>query len=801
MSTSIDTLNQIITDGNLRKLVHNYTQDDHFNHHAEVTIDNEKLINFGSCSYLGLENNEQLKEGVIDAVKKYGTQFSSSRTYLSIGLYQELEHKLQRIFKKPLIVTASTTLGHLATIPTIIGTNDAVILDLQAHSSMQMTAQLLKAKKIQLYVIKHNCMESLEQKLKALNNKYDKIWYLADGVYSMYGDFAPFNELTQLLNKYKKFHLYIDDAHGMSWCGKNGEGVVKSNMPHHDRMVLAISLNKSFAAAGGCIVFPNTEMEELVRNCGSTYIFCGPIQPPMLGAALASVNLHLDPNFSQKQEELKKLIEYTNNLLDQYQLPQFMKTESPLFFIPVGLPKFTSDIVNNMKKDGFYLNPASFPAVPMKKSGVRFMITSKLTKKDIFRMIESLHYHFTKSIEESGKTFDEVAKIFGIKKFRSNSVEQKYNNTDLTIEINNSIGELNKDLWSTKFCNNGNLSYDNLALLEKTFSNNDLKENNWLFKYITIKDNDEIILQTFITVSISKDDMLLPKNISEKIEAERISNPYYLTSKTIQTGSPLTKGSHIYINKNSNNQSEAIEQLIAYLNGLQKEVKASSIMIRDFYNELDSELEKSMLDIGFTSYQLLNNLYVDEYNWNTKEDYLKKLNQKNRYSVKKEIIKYENCFEIEYSKPNSKLELEQCYSLYEQVYNKSLDLNVFKLPFEYFENMCNLNEYDFIKLYLKPEHCKNEQKELVGVLFSHINAQTYNALIVGLNYEYNYKFNVYKQILFKSILRSKQLNCKKLDLAFTAELEKRKIGAKKQKVYAFVQAHEHFNFSVLENMY
>ena len=90
---------------------------------------------------------------------------------------------------------------------------------------------------------------------------------------------------------------------------------------------------------------------------------------------------------------------------------------------------------------------------------------------------------------------------------------------------------------------------------------------------------------------------------------------------------------------------------------------------------------------------------INQFNWKTQDDYLKSLNQKNRYSVKKEILKYEDCFEIEFDKPNSNEEINKCYQLYENVYHKSLDLNVFKLPKVYFENICKLDEYDFIKLY------------------------------------------------------------------------------------------------------
>ena len=170
----IETLNQMIEDGLQRKLVHNFTSSELNIPDSHIYIDNHPMINFGSCSYLELEKHEQLKEGVVNAVLNNGTQFSSSRTYLSHFLYKELENHLFKIFKRPLIASASTTLGHLATIPVVVGKNDAVILDLQVHSSIQMTVQQLKAKKIPIQIIKHNCMDSLESKIKSLYKNMTK---------------------------------------------------------------------------------------------------------------------------------------------------------------------------------------------------------------------------------------------------------------------------------------------------------------------------------------------------------------------------------------------------------------------------------------------------------------------------------------------------------------------------------------------------------------------------------------------------------------------------------------------------
>ncbi len=804
----IDTLNQIIEDGYQRKLVHNFTTTDVQIPNSSIVVGAYEMVNFGSCSYLGLEKHEALQNGVVEAVQKYGTQFSSSRTYVSHGLYKELENLFDQIFHRPVIVTASTTLGHLATIPVVVGKHDAVILDLQVHSSIQMTVQQLKAKGIPISIIKHNCMESLETKIKHLYNKHEKIWYFADGVYSMYGDYAPFTELDNLLEKYEKFHLYIDDAHGMGWEGKKGCGVVFKNMKQTEKMILAVSLNKSFAAAGGCIVFPNKEIEKKVRNCGSTYIFSGPIQPPMLGAAISSAKLHLSEQLPIMQAHLMELIEYTNARLDALGFPQFQKTESPLFFIPVGLPKICYDIIAQMKDKGFFLNTASFPAVPMRKSGIRFMVNAFLNKEQIDAMLTTLSTVYADTITANGTTYAQIAKTFKIPEFELQTATAA---TDVTAEaalaltIQRTIQAVDAQEWDAIFCNNGNLSYTNIAMIEAIYTQAVEPENKWDFYYIDIKDDQgNCVVKTMITVALTKDDMFHSAEVSEKIETIRTTeDPYYLTSKTVLTGTLITKGQHLYMDAKSPYWKKALAMLSAQLNKIVETAHASKIMIRDFYGVQEPVLETTMLENGFIKYQLPNNMELASLDWTDTTAYLQSLPQKYRYNVKKEILAYADKFTTVYDPITDEETLLAAYELYKKVYQKSYGFNVFQLPLSYFRAMTMSEEYDCIRLYLKKEVLEDEnvQEELlVGVLFSHKHQDTYNAMIVGLDYRYAYTYNCYKQLLFKSVARARDLNCQKLDLAFTAELEKKKLGARPVPVFAYVQASEHLKGSILEFM-
>jgi 7-keto-8-aminopelargonate synthetase-like enzyme len=409
----INTLHDIITHATAEGVAQLSTEDEALDGRT-LTLKGRRLVNFGSCSYLGLEHHPALAAGAMEALRRYGTQFSSSRTYASLGLYEVLESNLEQIFGQPVIATPSTTLGHMSALPVLVGDQDAVIVDMQVHSSVQMAAQLLKARGIPLSVIRHNDMDALERRVRQLKVTHRRIWYLADGVYSMYGDFAPLEQLQSLLQEHPQLHLYIDDAHGMSWSGEHGCGLVRSRMPHHPRMVQAVSLNKAFGAAGGALVFPDRALAQRVRNCGGTMIFSGPIQPPMLGAAVASARLHLSPEIEVRQARLAALVRRMNHRLEEVGLPQMEPNEGPLFFIPSGMMKLNINLFKRMAQEGYYINTASFPAVPMKRGGLRLTVTAHLELADVDGLVDALAYHYPRALDEEGYTPEGVAKTFGL---------------------------------------------------------------------------------------------------------------------------------------------------------------------------------------------------------------------------------------------------------------------------------------------------------------------------------------------------------------------------------------------------
>jgi 7-keto-8-aminopelargonate synthetase-like enzyme len=352
------------------------------------------VLNFGGCSYLGLDQRQELKDGVIDAVQRYGSQFSFSRAYIDSPLNHEIECLLAQMTGGHALVTGSTTLAHVAALPAVIRPHDAVLIDHFAHASLHTATALLRG--IHVKVLRHNRLEELEREVAALSQTHNRVWFLLDGVYSMFGDLAPMDHLSELLAKYPRLQLYVDDAHATSWRGKNGRGHTLDAIPDRSRVVVALSLNKGFAAGGGALIFGSSEDRDRVRRSGPM-IFGGPVQPPMLGAAVASAKLHLAPDFAKLQQQLLDRIRLVVALAEELRVPLASVDATPIFFIVCHDVEVTYAVARAMRSRGIYVSISVYPAVPRDKCGIRFTITLHNAEDDIRFLMHSL------SVELAGR--------------------------------------------------------------------------------------------------------------------------------------------------------------------------------------------------------------------------------------------------------------------------------------------------------------------------------------------------------------------------------------------------------------
>lgn len=752
-----------------------------------IKINDRDLINFGTCGYLGLETHPKLIEGSIDFTRKFGTQYSISRTYVISDKSKLLESNLSAIFNHKKVLTyTSTSLAHISVLPLVVGLNDLVILDQQVHISIQTATQLLAAKGIKIEMIRHNSLDMLEHKIQETYNSYDRIWYMVDGVYSMFGDVAPIEKINALLKKYNKLHLYVDDAHGMSWYGTHGCGRTFEACDTNGKTIYVSTMAKAFGVMGGIVVFPTSYWYEKVYMHGGPLAYSHPIPPPIMGAAIASAEIHLSEEIIKLQHELKDKINFTQQELLKTDLPIISSPETPIFYIGTGKPSVGYNLVRRMMSEGFYVNLAMFPVVPLKNTGLRFTINNHLSKSQIQSFLQAMEYHYPFALEEEDTTLAEVRRAFKlVQKDPEKAIEKK---GDLKIKVVHTIKDFKKDLWNSYFAGKGNLDWDSLQLLENAYKGNELSEHNWNFYYVTITDAlDKIVLITFFTSGLYKDDMLSPPNISMKVEEKRLDNPYYLVSKTLSMGSLFTEGEHLYINKDHTNHLSALKMLVDWTMKVQEETICNSIIYRDF-KESDQLISAVLFKEGFFKLQMPNSNQIDNLP-STIEEHIERLNAKNKKHFRKDVFEDLDKVEFKFQSVLNEEELNKFYELYKNVAGRNFSLNIFEYPFKLFKEINGAENWEFIVSKV------NGQIVSIGCCYKGVG--TYSPVILGLNYEANLAYKIYKKVLFKVIERAIQLKCKKIFLGLSADLEKRKLGAESHSSCAYIFIKDNFNYELL----
>ncbi|MGB3345602.1 MAG: aminotransferase class I/II-fold pyridoxal phosphate-dependent enzyme [Aequorivita sp.] len=795
----IDSVDEVISSAKDQGVIHLYADGPSLTG-RKISIENREMFHFGTTGYLGLEQDIRLKDAASKAIYDYGTQFPLSKTYISHPLYAGLEEKLFQMYNEPIIVTKNSTLGHLAVIPTVVRDEDAVILDHQVHWSVQSATQILKTRGVPVEMIRHNNLDMLETKIKELTNKANKIWYMADGVYSMYGDFAPVEALMALSNKYPQLHLYFDDVHGMSWRGEKGTGFIASHFSElPENILLFTTLSKTFGASGAVVVCPDKKQHQTIKNFGGPLTFSAQLEPASVAAAIASADIHLSAEIYLLQNQLHERITYFNLLLAATDLPLIDKNESPVFYIGTGMPATGYNFVKRMMNEGFFVNLGLFPAVPVKNTGVRITIARHNQKEDIKLLVDAMEHHYPLALEESHTTLQRVAKLFRIN--IDSNTKPKENNSELYLSYQTSIKAIDKDFWNAYVGSNNCCDWNGIKYLEDSFSNNSEKEHNWQFHYYIVFDVQNIpVAICFFTTAIWKDDLLAPSQVSEKMEGKRETDKYHATQLVTSMGSLFSEGPHHYTNLNHASWKEAWRKILLHLEETTHNIQSSITVLRDF-KETDAALNAFFNEQGFVKIQMPDACLIPKINWKDKTGYLQQLSARSAKHFRKDIEPFIDAVEVVIKKELPAPILDQCYELYKNVKNRNLAINTFTYPLKVFTQM-NINKnWEFILLYPKQRENLDVDPSPLGVMFCYKNRnKIYVPSLVGLDYNLNDKFQTYRQLLYQTVLAATSHNFESIDFGISANFEKKKIGATIVPMYGFLQAEDNYSLERLETL-
>lgn len=355
---------------------------------AGAVKDRPQVIDFVRCSYLGLDNHPAIVAGAIEAIEAHRSlHWSCARTRLNFDLLADLEASLSAMFSARVVAFSTVMLANLGVMPILAsgqltgGNKPVVVFDRSAHVSLAYHKPVL-ADETRVETIGHNDIDALER----LCREHPVVAYVCDGVYSMGGS-APVKELRQLQERYGLF-LYIDDAHGISLFGAQGEGFVRSQFTQGlgDRTIIAASLGKGFGASGGMLMLGTAGQENLFRRYSIPYAFSAAPNLAAVGAALGSCKIHRSAELGERQTRLVRRIKVFDRRVTTAQ----QGSSLPIRLIAIGSEGNAIAIARELLDDGFYTSVTFFPTIAQGRAGIRVCITADHEAHDIERLSDCI---------------------------------------------------------------------------------------------------------------------------------------------------------------------------------------------------------------------------------------------------------------------------------------------------------------------------------------------------------------------------------------------------------------------------
>ncbi len=785
--------------------------DDEPLHGRTIHVEGRPLVTFGSCSYLGLEFHPVLIQGVTDAVRRYGTQFSQSRGYASAAPYAELEAQLSTIFGGYALATPSTTLGHQMVLPTLATEKDAVLVDNQAHRSVQVAATLAQAHGTRVETIRHRELDArLLETVTRLARAHRTVWFAIDGIFSMYGDFAPLGLLRQVLDAAPNVRLYVDDAHGMSWAGEHGRGWFLARLPLDERVVLGTSLVKGFAAGGGAFVFASAEERERVRLCGGPYVFSGPLQPPMLGAALGSARVHLSDEIGGLQGTFAARAALMDALLREHGLPVLVRNEGPIFFLRMGRAEAAMAVAQRMMDEGWHVTISTYPSVPQRRAGIRLAVTALHSPAEIRGVVEALARHVPRALAEHGISRDELDDLFrdavpaeswgGTRPVASAAGPDAVPRRDADlpdgwrVAVRDSIAGVDRAEWDGCMAGRGASSWDALRMAETLFAEGQpLPEHRWRFRYVVVRRGDGTpAAAAYFSRCLHKDDMFSDARVSAEVERLRgAGDPYLLSSTVVTLGSYLSEGSHLFLDRADPSWPAALGAVHAEVMRAAAEWGASAVVLRDFAGD-DEPMDRWMDARDFVKLPILDSYRLDLRAW-SEEGRIAGAGSRTRRLLRR-LVDASAGYRVEVWGANGRAVEDpdlapHLYALYRNVAAKGLRINTYPLPEDMMQAPLASPAWEVVTL---TPHGDDDARP-VSWFAAHHQDGHYAAFMCGVDYAYDAGSDVgpYRQMLLQIIRRARQVGAHTAHMGMDAEVEKQRFGAVPHATCAYVLAFDH----------
>jgi len=397
-SSPLQNLGQAIRQHGLVRFLEHYVREypdahlkglvvDHLGPRREMDVNGRRVINFGSDSFLGLDQDPRVQTAIAQAVVRWGAHNGASRAFASVRSNEEAEEKLATwLGTEAALIYPSVSLANLGALPGLVSKRDLLVLDEHAHNSMQEGAKIAQANGARVAMFSHADPADLERVLTDAG-EYRIAVVALDGVYSMTGALPPLVQLNEVCLR-RNAVLYVDDAHATAVLGHKGRGTVLDALGNYDNTLVVGSLSKGFSCFGafiGC----TKDFKFLLKLRSSTFIFGGPVPPPYLDAVCVVCDILNSDEYEQIHARLEGNVRQLAEGAAKLGLV-VLGGQTPILSVLVGDEEATLNAGLFLFERGFYVQSVTFPAVPYHAGVLRIQVNANHTGAAIDGLLAAL---------------------------------------------------------------------------------------------------------------------------------------------------------------------------------------------------------------------------------------------------------------------------------------------------------------------------------------------------------------------------------------------------------------------------
>jgi glycine C-acetyltransferase len=344
----------------------------------------KEVITWSVNDYLGLANLPEIRKVDAEAAADYGAAYPMGARMMSghTELHEQLENELADFVEKEAAYLLNFGYqGILSTVDTLVGKDDVIVYDVDAHACIVDGVRLHLGKR---FTYKHNDVESLEKNLQRATKVAEQtgggILVISEGVFGMRGEQGKLKEIAALKKQYN-FRFLVDDAHGFGTLGESGKGAGNEQGVQDEIDVYFATFAKSMASTGAFVAADKEIIDYLKYNMRSQ-MFAKSLQMQLVKGALKRLDLlRTRPEFKAKLWENVNALQ--NGLKENgFDIGTTQSCVTPVY-LKGSIPEAMALVKDLRENYGIFCSIVVYPVIPKGLILLRLIPTATHTLEDV----------------------------------------------------------------------------------------------------------------------------------------------------------------------------------------------------------------------------------------------------------------------------------------------------------------------------------------------------------------------------------------------------------------------------------